>query len=73
MKAGREVVEAYGHVGLTLRDHPIAFLRPELTRDKFMTCAAASAGAGRTKLQSRGFGLDPPKARLGEERHLHHP
>jgi error-prone DNA polymerase len=44
MKAGREVVEDYGHTGLTLRDHPVSFLRQDLARDKFMTCAAASAG-----------------------------
>jgi error-prone DNA polymerase len=30
MTAGSEVVEDYGHVGLTLRDHPVAFLRAEL-------------------------------------------
>jgi error-prone DNA polymerase len=44
MKAGREVVEDYGHVGLTLREHPVTFLRQDLTRERFMTCASASAG-----------------------------
>jgi error-prone DNA polymerase len=44
MKAGREVVEDYGHTGLTLREHPVTFLRQDLARKKFMTCAAASAG-----------------------------
>ena len=44
MKAGREVVEDYGHTGLTLREHPVTFLRQDLAREKFMTCAAASAG-----------------------------
>jgi error-prone DNA polymerase len=44
MKAGREVVEDYGHTGLTLREHPVVFLRQDLAREKFMTCAAASAG-----------------------------
>jgi error-prone DNA polymerase len=44
MTAGREVVEDYGHTSLTLRDHPVTFLRPDLKRDNFMTCAAASAG-----------------------------
>jgi error-prone DNA polymerase len=44
MKAGREVVEDYGHVGLTLREHPVTFLRQDLARERFMTCAAASAG-----------------------------
>ena len=27
MSAGREVVEDYGHLGLSLRRHPVAFLR----------------------------------------------
>ncbi|MBV9509352.1 MAG: error-prone DNA polymerase, partial [Caulobacteraceae bacterium] len=44
MTAGREVVEDYGHVGLTLRAHPVSFLREDLARDRYMTCAAASAG-----------------------------
>jgi error-prone DNA polymerase len=44
MKAGREVVEDYGHVGLTLREHPVTFLRQDLAREEFITCAAASAG-----------------------------
>ena len=38
MTAGREVVEDYGHVGLTLRDHPLAFLRAELARERYETC-----------------------------------
>ena len=32
MTAGGEVVEDYGHVGLTLRDHPLSFLRQGATR-----------------------------------------
>jgi len=43
MTEGREVVEDYGHVGLTLRQHPVAFLREELTRRRLMTCADATA------------------------------
>ena len=43
MTAGREVVEDYGHIGLTLRDHPLAFLRADLASDKYLTCAAAAA------------------------------
>jgi hypothetical protein len=31
MTAGSEVVEDYGHVGLTLRQHPVTFLRGDLT------------------------------------------
>jgi len=44
MTAGREVVEDYGHTGLSLREHPVAFLRPDLSQEKYITCAAASAG-----------------------------
>ena len=49
MTAGREVVEDYDHVGLTLREHPVAFLRRDLARQKVMTCAdAAAARDGRS-------------------------
>lgn len=41
MKAGREVVEDYGHTGLSLRGHPVAFLRPDLRRRRIVTCAEA--------------------------------
>jgi len=41
MEAGREVVEDYGHVGLSLRRHPVSFLRADLTRRRFVTCAEA--------------------------------
>ncbi|MBN9362830.1 MULTISPECIES: error-prone DNA polymerase [unclassified Devosia] len=48
MVAGREVVEDYGHVGLTLRDHPLSFLRAGLSRRRIVTCAEAmQAGDGR--------------------------
>ncbi len=43
MTEGREVVEDYGHIGLTLRRHPVAFLRAELARRRVMTCADATA------------------------------
>src|SRR5215470_2822591 len=41
MTAGGEVVEDYGHIGLTLRDHPIAFLREDLKRRRIVTCREA--------------------------------
>ncbi|MCB1467212.1 MAG: error-prone DNA polymerase, partial [Rhizobiaceae bacterium] len=43
MEAGREVVEDYGHVGLSLRRHPVSFLRSDLARQRFVTCAEAVA------------------------------
>ena len=41
MTEGREVVEDYGHTGLTLRRHPIAFLRDELRASGVLTCGDA--------------------------------
>jgi error-prone DNA polymerase len=41
MKAGGEVVEDYGHVGLTLRNHPVAFLRADLRTRRIITCREA--------------------------------
>ncbi len=41
MAEGREVVEDYGHLGLTLRRHPVAFLRAELQGRGVITCAEA--------------------------------
>jgi error-prone DNA polymerase len=43
MTAGRQVVEDYGHVGLTLREHPVSFLRRDLAAQKVLTCADAGA------------------------------
>jgi DNA polymerase III alpha subunit len=41
MTAGGEVVEDYGHVGLTLRAHPVTFLCADLRRQRIVTCAEA--------------------------------
>ena len=41
MAAGREVVEDYSHTGLSLRHHPVSFLREELSRRRIVTCAEA--------------------------------
>lgn len=40
---GGEVVEDYSHVGLTLREHPVSFLRSDLARKGTISCAAAMA------------------------------
>ncbi len=40
MTAGGEVVEDYGHVGLTLRNHPISFLRGDLRRQPVVAMQA---------------------------------
>jgi len=38
MPAGRNVVEDYAHVGLTLRQHHVAFLRGELQQRRITPC-----------------------------------
>ena len=43
MTAGSEVVQDYGHVGLSLRQHPLAFLRGELKQRRILTCKDANA------------------------------
>ena len=48
MAAGREVVEDYQSTGLTLRRHPVNFLRRELRARGMVTCASlAQTGEGR--------------------------
>lgn len=41
MAEGREVVEDYSHTGLTLRAHPMSFLRKDLSAKRIVTCADA--------------------------------
>jgi error-prone DNA polymerase len=41
MTAGSEVVEDYGHIGMSLRQHPVAFLRADLKTRRITTCAEA--------------------------------
>ena len=48
MTDGHNVIEDYSHTGLTLRQHPIAFLRKDLSARNIITCAEAmSARDGR--------------------------
>lgn len=57
MTAGGEVVEDYGHVGLTLRQHPVSFLRADLARRRMMTCAQAVASRDRQWVDVAGLVL----------------
>ncbi|NTI46688.1 OB-fold nucleic acid binding domain-containing protein, partial [Rhizobium rhizogenes] len=41
MTDGHNVIEDYSHTGLTLRQHPIAFLRKDLSLRNIITCAEA--------------------------------
>lgn len=44
MTSGAEVVEDYRHVSLSLRAHPVSFVRGELDKRRMVTCAAAMNG-----------------------------
>jgi error-prone DNA polymerase len=68
MTAGREVVEDYGHVGLSLRQHPVAFLRQDLARERFMTCA--EVGAGKDGRSCRVAGLVLVRQRPGSAKNV---
>ena len=57
MTAGREVVEDYGHVGLTLRRHPIAFLRGDLETRRIVSCTAAMQARDGRWLEAAGLVL----------------
>jgi len=71
MTAGSEVVEDYGHVGLTLRNHPVSFLRGDLHSQRIVTCAdAMQARDGRWLQTLASCSCD--KCRLGERRRVHH-
>jgi error-prone DNA polymerase len=41
MTEGHNVIQDYAHVGLTLREHPISFLRKDLSSRRIVTCADA--------------------------------
>ncbi|MCV3243475.1 error-prone DNA polymerase [Mesorhizobium sp. ZC-5] len=57
MTAGGEVVEDYGHVGLTLRAHPVSFLRGDLTQRRIVSCAAAMRARDGQWLEAAGLVL----------------
>jgi error-prone DNA polymerase len=57
MTAGSEVVEDYGHVGLTLRNHPVSFLRGDLHSQHIVTCANAMQARDGCWLQTAGLVL----------------
>ena len=57
MTSGGEVVEDYRHVGLTLRQHPASFLRPDLSRRRIVTCADAMGARDGKWLTTAGLVL----------------
>ena len=57
MTAGSEVVEDYGHVGLTLRRHPVDFLRADLAARRVVTCTEAMEARDGRWLEAAGLML----------------
>jgi error-prone DNA polymerase len=57
MTEGGEVVKDYGHVGLTLRRHPVSFLRRDLARRGIATCAEAVRAPDRARVALAGLVL----------------
>ncbi|NRQ17515.1 error-prone DNA polymerase [Ensifer sesbaniae] len=57
MTSGGEVVEDYGHVGLTLRSHPLSFLRADLTKRRIVTCRDAMQARDGRWLEAVGLVL----------------
>jgi len=57
MTTGHEVVEDYGHVGLTLRRHPVSFLREELKADRILSCTEANNIPDRRRIKVAGLVL----------------
>ncbi len=55
MTEGREVVEDYRHTQLSLRAHPLAFLRPELEQRRIVPCAALSHIRNGRKVEVAGI------------------
>jgi error-prone DNA polymerase len=57
MTAGSEVVEDFSHVGLTLRQHPLAFLRADLSARRIVTCTDAMQARNSSWLETAGLVL----------------
>ncbi|AZO82029.1 MULTISPECIES: error-prone DNA polymerase [unclassified Bosea (in: a-proteobacteria)] len=57
MTAGGDVVEDYRHVGLTLGDHPVSFLRRDLQRKRIVSCQAAMEARDGRWLEAAGIVL----------------
>ncbi|PZQ19285.1 MAG: error-prone DNA polymerase [Ancylobacter novellus] len=57
MTAGGEVVEDYRHVSLSLRAHPVAFLREDLKRRRMVTCLEAMEARDRRWVEIAGVVL----------------
>jgi error-prone DNA polymerase len=57
MTSGHNVIQDYSHVGLTLREHPVSFLRRDLSTRRIVTCAEAMSARDGQWLMAAGLVL----------------
>lgn len=57
MTDGQNVVEDYSHTGLTLREHPLRFMRDDLAKRRIVTCAQAMTAHDGQWLMAAGLVL----------------
>ncbi|WP_028002785.1 MULTISPECIES: error-prone DNA polymerase [Sinorhizobium] len=57
MTDGHNVVEDYSHTGLTLRQHPLRFMRDDLAKRRIVTCAEAMTARDGQWLMAAGLVL----------------
>jgi error-prone DNA polymerase len=73
MTEGHNVIEDCGHTGLTLRQHPIAFLRPDLTARNIISCVGRCDGGMRRPLGlCRSARPRASEAGIGKGGDVHH-
>src|SRR5690606_5190631 len=61
MTEGHNVIEDYSHVGLTLREHPLSFLRRDLAERRIVPCQEAMSARDGRWLMPAGRVLGPQK------------
>lgn len=57
MTKGGNVVQDYNHIGLTLRDHPVSFLRQDLASRSILSCGQANESKDGRYVQAAGMVL----------------
>ena len=72
MTAGREVVEDYRSTGLSLRNHPVRFLREHLGEQGYQPCASCEPPETAVTHHDCWARAGPANAGFGERRHVHH-
>ena len=72
MTAGGEVVEDYRHLSLSLRSHPVSFLREDLRRRQDRQLCRGDAGARRPLAGGGWPRAGPPAAGQRQGRDVHH-